>query len=239
MPILTDWKLSIDADDVLRLQGADPAAVRSRKPKLVEAAEWALQEGLPALAPAVLYGEFDVRERRHERLYLSGYDQPPDRLALEGRLLSNHLTGAERVLAALCTTGDALEAVIREWTNKDLVKALALEGVGSAAAEALAVTACNRFEAEAAAGGQKSTLPLSPGMIDWPVDKGQPQIFNLLQGEREAHPGFKLSLTSSFFMLPRKSVSFVLGLGADANKQGKPCDYCSVKETCRYQNHYA
>ncbi len=60
MPILQDWDLVLDADKVLWGQGADPAAVRVRRPKLVEAAENAIAEGRPLLAPAVLYERFPV-----------------------------------------------------------------------------------------------------------------------------------------------------------------------------------
>ena len=239
MPLLKDCEIAIGVDHVLRAQGADPAVVRSRRPKLVEVAEWALEVGLTLIEPSVLYEAFVVREVRHEWLALSRNGDPSERLRLRGRLLASQLSGAGRVIAALCTTGERLEAAAVDLTSSDPVKALALEGVGSAATEALALSACNRFESQAAAEGLKSTLPLSPGMIDWPVEVGQPQIFKLLQREIDHYPAFKLSLSPSAMMLPRKSVSFVLGLGSEVNNQGKPCDFCSVKETCRYQNQYA
>ena len=239
MPLLNDCEIAIGVDQVLRAQGADPAVVRSRRPKPVEAAEWALELGLSSIEPSVLYESFAVKEVRHESLALSRNGGLSERLRLRGRLLASQLSGARRVIAALCTIGERLEAAAVNLMDSDPVKALALEGVGSAATEALALSACNRFEAQAAAEGLKSTLPLSPGMIDWPVEVGQPQIFQLLRSEIDRYPAFRLSLSPSAMMLPRKSVSFVLGLGSDVNKQGKPCDYCTVKETCRYQNEYA
>lgn len=67
-----DWELQVSVDQVLRGQGADPEAVRRRRPALVEAAEWALGEGQPLLRPAVLLEELVVEELRHEWLSLAG-----------------------------------------------------------------------------------------------------------------------------------------------------------------------
>ena len=55
MHILREWDLQIDVDGVLRGQGADPAIIRSRSPRLVACAEQALEEGLQYLQPAVAY----------------------------------------------------------------------------------------------------------------------------------------------------------------------------------------
>jgi len=72
MPVLDRWDLDISADDVLREQGGDPAAIRSRRPFFVELAEKALEEGLPLLRPVVLYQRFGVEKVSHQRLLLSG-----------------------------------------------------------------------------------------------------------------------------------------------------------------------
>jgi hypothetical protein len=39
-------------------------------------------------------------------------------------------------------------------------------------------------------------------------------------------------------MVPRKSISFVLGIGQDLAGPRRACDLCSLHETCRYQDHY-
>jgi hypothetical protein len=31
----------------------------------------------------------------------------------------------------------------------------------------------------------------------------------------------------------------VLGIGKDVSPVGSSCDYCTLKGTCKYQNHYA
>jgi len=71
-------------------------------------------------------------------------------------------------------------------------------------------------------------------MADWAVEVGQKQIFTLLDTEK-----IGLKLTSSSLMIPRKSVSMVVGLGPEVMKGAGTCAYCGLRETCRYQDHYA
>ena len=72
MPVVTDWALELDTDQVLRGQGADPATLRARRPALVGVAQRALQVGTPLLQPRVAYERLEARGLRHERLSLDG-----------------------------------------------------------------------------------------------------------------------------------------------------------------------
>jgi hypothetical protein len=228
MPLLEKLELQIDEDAVLRGQGADPAALRARRPALAQLAGQAIQEGLPLVEPRVVYKLFDVQDVRHERLLLSGGGQ------LGGKLIVQHLAQARQVYALLCTIGDSLERYAEEVWSSSAVYCLALDGVGSAAVEALANAACRRIEDQAALQNWKSSIPLSPGMVDWSVPEGQPQIFRLLEGEPLA-----ASLTPSFLMTPRKSLTMVMGVGPDLAIAGRTCDFCNLRDVCRYQDHYS
>jgi hypothetical protein len=105
--------------------------------------------------------------------------------------------------------------------------------VGSAAVEALANAACKHFEVQANALGLKSSIPISPGMVGWPVDEGQPEIFAILEPAQ-----VNVSLSEHGLMTPRKSLTMVMGFGTEMQTSGKTCDYCAMRETCRYQDHY-
>lgn len=228
MPILRDWNLEIDVDMVLRGQGADPRAIRVRNPELVAVAEQTLAEGLPLLKPAVAYRQLEIESLRHERVVLAGGAY------LSGTLVAQHLGSAEQVVVILCTIGDALEKCVSELFASDSPSALALDGLGSAAVEVLATAACNHFEGLAAAKGMQATIPLNPGLTGWSVEEGQRELFALLDGSQ-----IGVTLTSSSLMIPRKSSSFALGLGRNLVSSGKPCDYCNMRETCRYQEREA
>lgn len=227
MPILRDFDFTIDVDQVLRAQGADPAAIRKRSQKLVEIASHALEKGMPMLEPKVLFQEFEVEALRHEQLSLKGGSK------LKGHLIAQHLAPAKKVVALLCTIGGTLEKYSSEISATRIVEALALEGVGSAAVETLANTVCNQFENRAKDTGFQTTIPLSPGMVGWPVEQGQPQIFNLLDAEQVC-----VSLTPNYVMVPRKSLTMVIGIGEEVLAKGSTCDYCNMRETCQYKDHY-
>jgi hypothetical protein len=227
MPVLEDWTLSIDVDAVLRGQGADPGLIRDRNPLLVEAAQRAIQEAQPLLAPRVLYQRFPVEELRHEQLHLHGGHR------LQGQLLAQHLGGASEVILLLCTIGAALENYASEISKEDMPYGLSLDGFGSAAVETLANAACAYFDEGVQTAGLQTSIPLSPGMLGWSVEQGQPQIFSILNpAEIGVH------LTSSLVMIPRKSLAFILGIGDQMLESASACEFCSLKETCRYQDHY-
>jgi len=239
MPVLDDWTIQITAEDVLRLQGANPDLVRERRPFLFEIAQWAVQEGTPLLVPQVLYREFEVESLTHERLYVNADRPTAARRFISGELVVKHLLGAQVMIAMLCTVGDQLEETASAVMQEDPLRGLALDAAGSAAAEVLATNASYYFESLAVERGMQTSIPLNPGMLGWSVEIGQPQIFNLLAEEQHGNSGFQVSLTGSNLMIPRKTISLALGQGVNLSRQGKICDFCSLNETCRYQDHYA
>ena len=152
----------------------------------------------------------------------------------EGPLIADHLAAASEVIVAVCTIEDDVTRAISERFQSDPVRALALEGVAGAAVEALAEAVCRRFDALALAEGLKTSITLNPGMIGWPLEEGQTQIFGLLDA---TEIGVSLDPGTSI-MRPLKSISLVIGLGRDLNPTGQTCDFCSMRETCRYKDHY-
>jgi hypothetical protein len=220
--------LIFDVDAVLRGQGADASILRARRPGLVKVAEEAMQQSLSLLAPKVVYQEFILEGVKHESLLLEGGRK------IDSRLLAQQLAAASKMIVILATIGIELEERVSKIWETDMVYALALDGAGSASVEALANAACLYFENQAAEEGLQASIPFSPGMVDWSVADGQPQIFRLL-GEA----GTIVNLTSSSIMIPRKSLTMVMGFGAGLTSSSKTCDFCIMRGTCRYQDHYA
>jgi len=227
MPLLTIPEIMIDEDAVLRGQGADPQIIRQRNSRLLEVSKRALEGGMAFLEPQVFYQKLKVDTVQHERVVLENGKK------LSGPLIINHLGPAEYVVLLLCTVGHQIDEQISVVMNDDMLLGLALDGVGSAAVEALANAACKHFEDQAAEEGCQSTIPLSPGMLGWEVGRGQPEIFSILDA---AQIGVQLS--DQAIMTPRKSLSMVIGFGTEMKLVGKTCDYCAMKDTCRYKDHY-
>lgn len=224
MDLWQEFDLDLVADDILRGQGMDPVAIRNRRPALVASAERALLAGLPVIHPGALVRELAVVAQRHERLLLEGGGR------LSGPLISRHLSGAARVAAVLCTLGEELERVAAQAMGKDPLLGLALDGLGNAAVERIGQQVCGRIGERAAQAGLQASTPLSPGVPEWPVEIGQPQIFSLVEAEKAG-----IRITAGGMMIPKKSISFVTGIGSDMD-QTEPCDVCNLKEVCRYRN---
>ncbi|MGD0879482.1 MAG: hypothetical protein ABSA01_15230 [Anaerolineales bacterium] len=215
-------------DSVLRGQGADPEVIRSRRPRLYAIAEKALDEGKELLRPAVLYRQLDVKETRHDQLILE------DQFKVSGEIVSHHLRSAQSIIAIICTIGKELEEHAARISDSDLSYGLALDGVGSAGVESLANAVCGYFEKENSKDGFRTSMPLSPGMLGWPVEKGQPLIFEILQAGQ-----IGVALNPQYMMSPRKSVSILIGVGKELGNSGDPCDFCVMNAVCRYKDQYA
>ncbi len=220
-------QLAIGVDQIIRSQGADPHITRLRSPQLVQLAQRAIEIGQPLVEPAAAYRRLETLEVQHERLRLS------DGHTLNGTLIAQHLRAAEAVTAVVCTIGSRLEEAISTTLKDNPPLGLALDGFGTATVETLAHEICGHLEREAAKRERQISIPLSPGMIGWPVDQGQVQIFHIVDAE-----GIGVTLSTACVMTPKKSLSFVIGEGAELNANGNTCEYCSMRETCRYQDHY-
>jgi hypothetical protein len=234
MPILNQWNLPLTIDQVLRALGADPEAIRLRRPSFLSSTGEAIAKGKHLLHPLVLYEKYAVKCLVHERLELVSNSTSLGRSYLSGQLIAQHLARAQVIIVMLCTIGSELDENVSSLFKIDPMSGLALDGVGSAAVENLAIQACNYFEAQAKTDGLNTTMPLNPGMVGWPLDQGQPQIFTLVDSDQ-----IQISLNESCMMIPSKSLSMVLGVGNDVSAIGSSCDYCSLKGVCKYQNHYA
>ncbi len=224
MPTIQNWQLTLDADDVLRAQGGDPAAIRKKRPLFVDLAEKALAEGMPLLKPMMTYRQLPVEKVTHGRLLLSGG------APIKNAFLYEHLAAAAEITAVVCTIGSDLETRAKQMMAVNPAYGLALDGVGSAAVEELSNAACRYFEKQAASTGLTTTIPLNPGMEKWPVSEGQQQIFALLASEESG-----IQLLPSGVMQPQKSLSLLIGIGADFANKGVSCDYCGMRDRCRHR----
>jgi hypothetical protein len=222
MDLLTGFSCTLDIDDVLRGEGANPEQVRIRRPGLIASANAALGLGVPFLKPVAVIRTLEIRKHIHERIILD------DASTISGTLVCSQLAGATRITAAICSIGPELEAFTSQQT--DLGLALALDGLGNAAVGSLGQQVCARIAERAQADGLRTSAPLSPGDVDWPVELGQRQIFSLLDGS-----SIGVKLTDGWMMIPQKTISFIVGHG-EAFEQTDLCSLCSMKESCRYRH---
>ena len=151
---------------------------------------------------------------------------------------------ANGLVIGLVTAGAAIVAAASDrMARGDATAALVLDACGSAAAEEAAdrisaaiVESLGGITGDAAAPAPASDRPaavscrISPGYGRWPLSS-QPALF-----ARLPHREIGVHLDHSLLMVPRKSVSFAMWLGADARPLAglSGCARCEL-ESCRYR----
>jgi hypothetical protein len=225
--VLTDWDVRIGLDAALRGQAADPEEVRRRRPQIIAVTAEAVEEAGRLIRPAVLARRLTVRAVARGMLDLdSGRFECGDWVA--GRMAE-----AVEVIAVVCTIGHALEDKVSAIFPSDPALALALDGTGSAAVDALSADACERWRGEGAGRGLPGMVQCWPGSTEWPTEAGQPQIFGLV--DPDGRHAETVRLLPSRLMRPVKSVAFLLGLTAQATAVDDQCASCSLAAVCRHR----
>ena len=176
---------------------------------LLERAEKAFSEIAPAFCYKVMHKE------ECERL-LSGGD------------IRNHLRGCEKIIIFAATLGIAAERLIRTAEVSDMAYAVVLDAYGSAFIENF----CDKCEKEMKERtGGFFTWRYSPGYGDYPISL-QSEFIRFLSADKQ----IGLTVTENHILIPRKSVTAVIGISDNnpiAEKSG--CDSCGMKETCNYR----
>lgn len=218
--IIPASELRVSVDEVLQEQGAKPEIIRTRRPDILHMTEDALALGYELVQPVGWIKKMDVKSMLHQHFVLE------NDLILKGTLPVEQMAGSRAVTFAIGTLGMALDHQITTRMKEDAPFAISLDAFGSAMAEVLARYLEERIHQEAAAQGLSTSLAISPGLVGWPVEEGQPQIFSLIQPDPEL-----IRLSDSAQMIPRKSISFVMGIGCPEGN-GTPCQFCDLRDRC-------
>ncbi|MDX9863592.1 MAG: GntR family transcriptional regulator [Anaerolineaceae bacterium] len=226
--VLEEWTLPLSVDQVIWSQGADPAVMRRRRPQVIRIAEDAVAQEAELVHPVLLYRRIPVTGFAHDRLTLAGGS------ALKGEVIGKYLAAADEVIVTIFTIGGALDERMAETMQACLPTALALDAMGTAAVDELGRQARSLFQDIAQAEKMNLSMCFSPGMLGWPLEEGQPQIFGLLDAGR-----IGVSVAETGHMTPRKTVSAVFGLGSRLSDEAvSPCEFCAVRETCTYRGRH-
>ena len=173
--------------------------------------------------PRLVWRELPL-ERRDGRLFLGGTV-----LSLPGEDIAALLRGCGRVILLAATMGREADTAVRRAQASDLGDALALDCCLSAAVE----SACEEFqagmEAEAAARGEFLTDRYSPGYGDLPLSV-QRGVLEVLDAPRK----IGLTVTPEGILLPRKSVTALMGIAASPQPRRRGgCRNCPRYEDCQ------
>ena len=143
------------------------------------------------------------------------------------KVISQLLKRCETVAIFILTIGNHLEDMVAYLAEHELVlHATVLDAIGSGIAEQLAVFVEDRIRESAASSGFVISRRFSPGYCDWDVSQ-QEMIFKVMQADTAG-----VRLTEGYLMLPRKSISGIIGIGSSHSNidNYNPCKLCPVAD---------
>lgn len=149
-------------------------------------------------------------------------------MLLQGNDIRKHLSDCERVIIFAATLGVAFEKLLRTAEIGDMAYAVVLDAYGSAFIEDY----CDKCEAELhEKTGGFFTWRYSPGYGDYPVSL-QSDFIRFLSADKQ----IGLTATENHILIPRKSVTAVIGISEKEGKSEKSsCESCNMKETCKFR----
>jgi len=225
MPVVDDIRLNLKKNEVLRRGGF--RGYSKARPEIQSLVEELLENvsGANLMKPTAAFDTYPVTGMTPDRVLLEGD------ASVNGILLPSTFPEAKKLVAIVCTVGPELEKQVTEYSQSDeTLRAMLLDGIGSAAVDTLVIEACHRIASEASERGLQASSPVNPGMPGLAIT----EQWNLLE---LAHAGeIGVSLTSSGIMVPRKSASLILALGPKMKTwtQAEICARCNLRETCPY-----
>ena len=226
MPVTTYPRLRLTVEDVTsswgsrraRLSSARMIALLSELLSQIEAEHW--------IQPQIGFRVWPVVGRGKEWLDLRG----GTRISL--RTLSHYLPSATHVAAGVCTIGDAVEKHVSEgFAASDRLRAVMLDEIGTLALFRLSDQLEELMQAEAAQHGLEASGVLNPGEDGFEISQ-QAAVVELAGGLN-----FGVLQTTTGMLVPRKSLSMVVGFGARMPKwsRGEHCARCGARERCPHR----
>jgi hypothetical protein len=165
----------------------------------------------------------DIRFKSEIKALLMG-----DQLFEINGIIYNQIRFSDSVAIFMCTAGKELGLRSSRWMKEgDFLRGYVYDIVGSEIAEAAADLLQTDLEKKALLQGLKITNRYSPGYCGWNVAE-QKKLFRLLSGEFCG-----ITLTESALMDPVKSVSGIIGIGANVRFNPYTCQMCNMKN-CSY-----
>ena len=226
MPFVHNIQLNLDLDLVLRrIESGPQKRLRSGfKTLVIELLDFVKDHNL--LKPAMAYQYVSPKDLFPDESRLKEIEK------LKGSLVSMVLPAARELALVVVTIGAALEKKVSAYSRqKALLRAMILDGIGSAALDALTLEASHIIDCEIESRGFKASSPLTPGMPGIPLID-QKQLFKLIPAQK-----IGVNLNSSQLMIPKKSVSMIIGTGPDMPTWtlAQVCAHCSLKNRCGHK----
>ena len=158
-------------------------------------------------------------------------DSEIDGLKMGGNDIKSLLSFCNQAIIMAATLGPEAETLLRRTEVSDMADALIMDSAQSAAIEGV----CDDFESQMRLSLRKEGLYLtdrfSPGYGDLPLED-QKKIMDALDVTKR----IGLSVTPSGMMVPRKSVTCIIGISDKAQKlERSGCASCTLAGQCSFR----
>lgn len=199
--IIRDFPFDINKRSVLRHQGYKPSSRVSDRVRVM--LEEAIRKAKELAQPAGMWKEEEIRDGGSSDLVVLA-----DGLQIKSKLVKKVMRGCSRAAIFAVTIGSQLEVEVAKLMKAgDMAEAVMLDSVGGESAEGCAEYLNKLVQKEAHRRGLHLTMRFSPGYGDWLLE-GQRWLFKALTPEK-----IGITLTESCLMIPRKSITGIIGLG--------------------------
>ena len=181
------------------------------------------QQLLKTIKPRFIYKIFDIE---HTDL---GVVVKNTSLLLKGKDISMHLKDCQQCILLCATVSIGVDNLIRTYESQDMAKAIITDCLASASIEQV----CNEAENEIkkAVGDYNFTWRFSPGYGDFPLEV-QRDFIDVLDAQKRVG----VNVSDSLIMIPRKSVTAVIGVSTNEISKGRRgCVCCNMKDRCEFR----
>lgn len=213
--------LIIDKNEVLRYLHHKNKPLEENLDNLVDSL---IRETLDTARPRFVYSIFETE--KNNGIILKNTD-----LILKGANISDHLKESEKCAVMCATLGSEIEMRINYYSKTELLKSVILDACASTLIEALCDNTENIIKEEAGKDGYFITSRFSPGYGDFDISV-QKDLLNIIEAQKK----IGVTVTDTYIMLPRKSVSAVIGFQYKEPKiEIDKCSSCNLKENCSFR----
>src|SRR5699024_6167005 len=214
-------KFEINKEEVLRYLFYNNQKIDSRLNTLIDES---IEEMERTIDGKRVYKFFQLN--REEELSIDGTN-----IVLKGRDIKRHLENSNYCILIGVSIGHKVDTIIRYYEKIDMTKAIILDSFALVAIEDIINNINGNLETIVSKDKKILTSRYSPGYGDWPLDI-QRNILDVLESSKT----IGLNLTSHNILIPRKSITAIIGVMDNKFKKIEyNCLNCSKYNDCNFR----
>lgn len=215
-----DIKLTIDENEVLRYLGYGGEKADITTDITIKEC---VDEIYKKIKTNYVYNIYKIK-KENDNIFIKDVN-----IKLEGNDIYNHLKNSEKCVVMAATLGIEIDKLIKYYSKIDLTKSVIFDACASVAIEELCDLVGKEIKEIKSNKDYFITSRYSPGYGDLSIEM-QPVILKLLDSART----IGLTVTDSCILIPRKSVTAIIGIGESPAGESIDCNSCKLYNDCIY-----